>query len=98
MLRRTVTVGRQYALHLWTLFLFVLAILLSLFMLAALLEWGSFAAIAYLIIVWCALGIAVSFYALTRIREKAAQIKTDVQRIKMMLNSAYGKYPHVRSN
>ena len=91
-LRRTVTVGRQYALHLWTIFLFVLAIALSLFLLSAILDWDSFPVIAAFIIVWCVAGITVSLYALIQIRDKASQIKADVQRIKMMLNSSYGKY------
>lgn len=91
MLRRTVNVGQEYALHIWTIFLFTLATLLSLFLLAGLLDWDSLPLIAAFIAVWSIAGIAVSLYALAQIRGKAEQIKSDVQRIKMMLNKQYGK-------
>jgi len=78
MLRRTVTVGTQYALHIWTIFLFVLATLVSLFMLSAMLDWDSFEAIAVMIIIYCIAGITVSVYALSRIKDVAQQIKDDL--------------------
>lgn len=91
MLRRTVTVGTKYALHVWTGFLFILSGLLSLFILAAFYDWQSFTLIAYVIVIWCLAGILVSLYALSKIQGAAAQIRDDLARIKVYASSIYGK-------
>ena len=92
MLRRTVTVGTKYALHIWTVFLAVLCVLLSLLILSIGFDWESFAFIATLVAIYSTLGIIVSMYALWQIQNKAEQIKADVIRLKMLLNAAYGKH------
>ena len=88
MLSRTVTVGKKYALHVWTGFLFILSGLLSLFILAAAYDWQSFVLVGCIIIIWCLAGILVSLYALSKIQNSAEQIRSDLKRI---LNETYGR-------
>ena len=81
MLRRTVTVGIQYALHIWIGYLIILtAILIILFYSR---EWGSdeFRAASTVVVVYVMVGIITSVVCLCQIEEKAQQIREDLDRL-----------------
>ena len=81
MLRRTVTVGRQYALHIWIGYLIILtAILIILFYSR---EWGSdeFRAASTVVVIYVMVGIITSVVCLCQIEEKARQIREDLDRL-----------------
>lgn len=81
LLRRTVTVGKKYALHIWIGYMVILtAILIFLFYAR---EWGpdAFRAAATLVIFYSIAGIITSVVCLFQIEEKARQIREDLDRL-----------------
>jgi len=81
LLRRTVTVGKNYALHIFTTYLFALCSLLALLILSLAFDWSAFVWIAAIVIVWCVAGISVGLYALSRIESAREQVTADLVRL-----------------
>lgn len=85
LLRRTVTVGKKYALYIWTTYVVVLTGLLIWLMYAR--EWGpdAFRAACVLVVAYSIAGIIVSVMCLFQIEEKARQIREDLNRIEHLV-------------
>lgn len=91
MLRRTVTVGKKYALYLWTGYLTILSLLIATFLGLAManMDWTV---VAYIVVGWAAAGLAVSTFALFQIEHKAAQIKADMVYVRQMQRNLLRRY------
>jgi hypothetical protein len=77
MLRRTVTVGTNYALHIVTIYLFALCSLLALMILSIGFDWQAFVWIAGIVCFWTVAGIFTCMYTLSQIDGAVEQIRQD---------------------